>query len=148
MKTYMELLSFLHSDLEIMLNGLFSDSYDFTGVVIVGRDATSALPEKATSILASEKLSTTCDQLPNLLAPSIKKWSEGEVVTANAIGTGLFGDPHPLATGAKKLALVAILTSSTTTPAMALATSIGDTLTSAAFELSMTQHKTMVQRTV
>ena len=148
METYMELLSFLHSDLRTMLDDLFSDSYDFTEVVIVGRDATSAKPEKATSILARAQLSTTCDQPPNLLAPTIKKWSKGEDTTVNKLGTGLSGDLPPSATGVKHPDLVAISTSSTTTPSTALTTSIGDTLTSAAFELSMTQHKTMVQRTV
>ena len=54
METYMELLSFLRSNLETMLNNLFGDSYDFTRVVIVGRDTTSALLEKVTSILKME----------------------------------------------------------------------------------------------
>ena len=96
METYMELLSFLRSDLGTMLDNPFGDSYDFTGVVIVGRDATSALPEKVSSILARAKPLTTYDQPPNLLAHSITQWSEGEVVTAKASGTGPSRDSPPL----------------------------------------------------
>ena len=147
-ETHIELLSFLHNDLRKMLGNLFGDSYDFTEVVIVGRKATSEKPEKATTILARAHLSTTCDQPPNFLAPTIRNWSESEDTAVEKLGMGLFGALPPSVTGLKLPDLVAVSTISATTPSTALTTSIGGTLTSAAFELSMTQHKDMVQRTV
>ena len=112
-----------------MLGNLFGDSYDFTEVVIVGREATSEKPEKATTILARAHLSTTCDQPPNLHAPTTRNWSESEDTAVEKLGMGLFGALPPSVTGLKLPDLVAVSTISATTPSTALTTSIGDTLT-------------------